>query len=142
MISNVDYFGMNPFSCRPAVSSCPIPGRYSQQFPSTLMQKLNRYTLGIFLTLAVTFSAGAQSSSTNIVTGIISVPGEQDVYVFNVGTNAFFYFDALTNVSTLRWSLVGPPGTFVSERPFASSDSQSIGDPIIPLPAGDYTMTI
>jgi uncharacterized protein (DUF697 family) len=92
--------------------------------------------------LAVMTSASAQSSSTNVVSGAISVPGEQDVFVFNVATNSLFYFDALTNVNTLHWTLSGPSATLVSDRSFTASDGQSIADPILTLPPGDYTLTI
>src|SRR6059036_3895157 len=103
---------------------------------------LTAFAIAACSLLAIVPRARAQSSSTNIVTGAISVPGEQDVFVFNVATNSLFYFDAFTNLSTLRWTLSGPSGTLVSERSFTASDSQSIVDPIVSLPAGDYTLTI
>ena len=84
----------------------------------------------------------AQTTITNVITGTISVPGERDVFTFSVGADARFYFDSLTNVSGLQWSLNGPSGTLVLNRSFANSDAQSISDPTLFLPAGDYTLTI
>ncbi|HXT39679.1 MAG TPA: hypothetical protein VN887_06615, partial [Candidatus Angelobacter sp.] len=84
----------------------------------------------------------AQTTITNIVSGTISVPGERDVFTFSLDADARFYFDSLTNVSGLQWSLIGSPGTLVLNRSFSSSDAQSISDPDLFLPAGDYTLTV
>jgi hypothetical protein len=84
----------------------------------------------------------AQSTVTNVITGSIAVPGERDVFTFGLTADARFYFDSLTNVSGLQWSLGGPSGTVVANRAFTSSDSQSIGDPTLRLPAGNYTLTV
>src|SRR5262249_29960562 len=43
----------------------------------------------------------------------------------------------------MQWSLSGPAGTLVSNRSFTASDGRSFGaDPVLALPAGDYTLTI
>ncbi len=86
--------------------------------------------------------ARGQSSVANIVTGAIAVPGQTDRYAFRLETDARYYFDALTNNGRLVWSLNGPMGGLVSGRSFAGSDAQSIGDPVLSLPAGDYVLTV
>ena len=87
-------------------------------------------------------SARAQTTITNVITGSVDVPGERDVFAFNVAADARFYFDSLTNTSVLNWTLKGPSGTVVANRSFASSDAQSVGNPTVALPAGGYTLTI
>src|SRR5882762_3518649 len=84
----------------------------------------------------------AQTTVTNVITGTIGVPGQRDVFTFSIGGDSRFYFDALTNVSSLQWSLSGPSGALVPNRSFGGSDAQSIGDPTVLLPAGAYTLTI
>src|SRR2546430_2323438 len=84
----------------------------------------------------------AQTTVTNVITGTIGVPGERDVFTFSIDGDSRFYFDALTNVSSLQWSLSGPSGALVANRSFAGSDAQNIGDPTVLLPAGAYTLTI
>jgi hypothetical protein len=86
--------------------------------------------------------ACGQPSSTNIITGSISVPGEQDPFSFQVADRALFCFDSLTNQSSLRWDLTGPTGLLVNNRPLSSSDAGSIGDPVLRLLPGNYTLTL
>jgi|GEM_PF-3473203 len=50
------------------------------------------------------------------ITGNIATPGDYSVYSFSVSEESFFYFDAMTNTTGLRWSLVGPAGSVVSAR--------------------------
>src|SRR5262249_18758217 len=40
------------------------------------------------------------------------------------------------------WSLSGPGGTAVSSRQFSASDGTSIVNPVLALPAGNYTLTV
>ena len=89
-----------------------------------------------------TSDAQAQFTATNVVSGLIAVPGQQDSYTFAVSTNSRFYFDSLTNAPNLTWSLNGPEGAVVTARNFSSSDAQSISDPTVSLPVGGYTITI
>src|SRR5450756_819428 len=96
----------------------------------------------LLLTWALTSAALAQSTATNVVAGLIGAPGQRDTYVFQVATNSRFYFDALTNVPSLQWSLSGPPIAPVVDRSFTASDAQSVGDPTVWLPVGDYTLTV
>jgi hypothetical protein len=77
-----------------------------------------------------------------IVNGNISVPGLTDTYNFNMPAAGNIYFDSLTNVSNLDWTLTGPPGTVVSQRPFSTSDSIDISNPVLNLVAGNYTIAV
>src|SRR5207244_9835146 len=64
----------------------------------------------------------AQSTITNIISGVIGVPGERAVYTFSLATDSRFYFDALANVPCLQWSLSGPQGRAVADRFLTPSD--------------------
>ncbi|HKX61942.1 MAG TPA: hypothetical protein VJS65_08855, partial [Verrucomicrobiae bacterium] len=75
-------------------------------------------------------------------TGAIDYPGEQDTYTFRLAAPATLYFDAQTQDSSLNWTLTGPPGLVVNGRTFGASDADNISDPLLRLPAGDYTLTI
>src|SRR4051794_36971684 len=76
------------------------------------------------------------------INGDIRVPGEPDSLSFNYATPKRLYFDSLTNDSAMRWSLRGPTGTLVSNRPFNSSDGVSISSPILSVPAGSYQVDV
>src|SRR5208337_2332230 len=77
------------------------------------------------------------------VNATLSTPGEQDPYTFTLSTAAQLYFDSLTNNSNFQWSLSGPGGTAVSNRPFTSSDGYyGPSDPVLSLPAGAYSLTV
>ena len=77
------------------------------------------------------------------VNGTIAAAGQLDHYVFTLATNAQLYFDSLTNNGNLQWSLNGPGGAAVTNRSFASSDGAVGGiNPILPLPAGTYALTV
>lgn len=90
--------------------------------------------------LALAHAALAQPSSTNTITGSISVPGERDTYTFSLTNRGRFYFDALTNVNTLKWSLEGPAGLLVDNRGFNASDAGSAS--VLSLVAGFYRLTV
>lgn len=85
--------------------------------------------------------ARGQATVTNIIRGDIAYPGERDTYSFSVTGQKRFYFDALTNVSPLVWSIAGPPGVIVTNRSFTSTDAYN-GNPLLVLPSGNYTLTI
>jgi len=55
---------------------------------------------------------------------------------------ARLYFDSMTDTGSIFWTLAGPAGIHVSNRPFNNSDSFDIGNPVLSLPAGAYTITI
>src|SRR6185503_5174728 len=77
-----------------------------------------------------------------LVSGVIGGPGEQDRYTFDLDSDTRLYFDSETADSNMRWSLVGPAGTHVSERPFTGSDSIDGAGLLGTLPAGAYTLTV
>ncbi|NET39337.1 MAG: RHS repeat protein, partial [Cyanothece sp. SIO1E1] len=74
--------------------------------------------------------------------GFIAQPGEQDRYNFSLSEDTTLYFDSLTNTRDIRWTLEGPAGVVVDQRPFDLSDRFSVNDPQLHLVAGDYTLTI
>ena len=59
-----------------------------------------------------------------------------------MATNALVYFDSLASNNSAAWSLGGPGGTAVSSRQFTNSDGSSIANPVLALPAGNYTLTV
>ncbi len=75
------------------------------------------------------------------VNASISAPGEQDRYTFTLAGASLLYFDALTNNGNLNWTLTGPAGTAVTNRPFASAFEFSL-NPVVGVPAGDYVLTV
>ena len=77
------------------------------------------------------------------VDGSIAVPGEQDRYTFALAGATQLYFDSLTNSNSLTWTLTGPPGAVVTNRALSGSDGNAIaGNPVVSLPAGDYTLIL
>ncbi|MDH4349648.1 MAG: hypothetical protein OEW56_00680, partial [Gemmatimonadota bacterium] len=65
------------------------------------------------------------------VNGTIASAGQQDDYLFTLTAPARLYFDSFTASTSLYWSLTGPRGSEVEDRPFASSDSAGFaGNPI------------
>ena len=77
------------------------------------------------------------------VSSTIATAGQQDRYVFNLASNAKLYFDSLTNNGNLQWSLTGPGGAAVTNRPFTGSDGAFGGiNPVLSLPAGTYVLTV
>lgn len=76
------------------------------------------------------------------VAGEIAYAGEVDSYSFQLTSAGTYYFDSLVNNGSLNWTLTGPIGTAVNARAFSSSDGDNISDPLLRLPAGDYTLTI
>ena len=80
-------------------------------------------------------------NATDVVFGYLDRPGQRALYTFSVDHTTRVYFDNLTNTGELRWSLSGPRGTLVSQRPMYQSDSAD-GTSIFELVAGDYTLTV
>lgn len=101
-----------------------------------------RHLVRASLCALLVLPAAAQTSTTNTITGSISVPGERDVYTFSLTNRARYYFDSLTNVSTLNWSLDGPTGSVVTRRSFTSSDGSSAGTVGVALNPGYYQLTV
>ncbi|MDZ4849745.1 MAG: cadherin repeat domain-containing protein, partial [Pirellulaceae bacterium] len=75
------------------------------------------------------------------VSSNIGVAGEKDRYTFTLASDKRLYFDALVAPSSMNWSLKGPTGVVVANRPL-SQDSNSGFDPTLNLLAGSYTLTI
>ncbi len=76
------------------------------------------------------------------VSGAISAAGEVDNHLFSLSGPASLYLDALTNNSSMRWSLTGPRG-LEGTRGFTGSDSSSYsGNPVMSVPAGDYVLAV
>ncbi|PYK98757.1 MAG: hypothetical protein DME19_11280 [Verrucomicrobia bacterium] len=76
------------------------------------------------------------------VTGSIAAPGQQQRYTFTLFAAARLYFDSLTNNPQLHWSLDGPSGNLVNNRSFTVSDAPSIGNPVLALSTGNYTLSV
>jgi RHS repeat-associated protein len=76
------------------------------------------------------------------VNATLAAPGEQDHYSFTLSANTLLYFDSLTNSNSIQWSLSGPTGTIVHNRAFSGSDGIALTNPVLPLIAGNYTLTI
>src|SRR5579883_2086515 len=85
----------------------------------------------------------AQVSPPSVTAGTISAPGERDIYTFSVtNTGARFYFDSLSNLTSIAWSLTGPEGPVVSLRPFSASDAGLAPQPVLALVPGYYRLTV
>src|SRR5262249_16333239 len=77
------------------------------------------------------------------VSDALVVPSDVDRYTFTLAAPARVYFDALSNSGLLGWTLTGPSGTLVSNRAFNATDGSPFStNPVLNLPAGDYTVTI
>jgi hypothetical protein len=57
-----------------------------------------------------------------LANGTLAAPGQQDHFTFTLQADAQLYFDALTNLSGLQWSLSGPAGSVVTNLAFTISD--------------------
>jgi ELWxxDGT repeat protein len=93
--------------------------------------------------------SGTQMTTGETISGAIDESGEQDRYTFTLGNTTQLYFDALTNSTSLTWSLESPSGPgslLITSRSFTSSDSIGVTpvtvNPVLTLPAGTYTLTI
>ena len=72
----------------------------------------------------------------------LGVPGERDQYTFTLPAASLCYFDSFTHDGDFTWTLTGPAGTPVSGRQFDQSDAFVGFNPVLNLPAGDYTLTV
>src|SRR5262249_35060533 len=73
----------------------------------------------------------------------IAVAGEQDVYTFTLAAPSQLLFDSLTNNGSLTWTLTGPAGAAVTNRPFNASDTfNNSTNPVLSLPAGNYVLRV
>ncbi|HET9131023.1 MAG TPA: hypothetical protein VFO86_08755, partial [Terriglobia bacterium] len=77
------------------------------------------------------------------VSEAIDEQGETDSYTFSLASGSMLYFDMLSpNDGNFIWSLIGPAGTVISGRAFTGSDSHDIGNPVLNLIAGNYTLIV
>jgi hypothetical protein len=77
------------------------------------------------------------------VTGSLATAQQQARYAFTLSEQTLAYFDALTNNTSLNWTLTGPRGTVVSARSFNNSDSVDLnGNPALSLVPGDYVLMV
>lgn len=70
------------------------------------------------------------------------INGQQDHYTFTLASPTNLYFDSRTNNANLQWVLSGPYGIIASGRAFNGSDAASIANPLLPVGAGTYTLTV
>ena len=84
------------------------------------------------------------ASSITTISGSLDAPGETDRYNFTLDSDRFVYFDSLTNNAGIRWTLDGPRGAVVTNRPLSQSDSfESLdGAQVMALVAGDYRLSV
>ena len=84
---------------------------------------------------------GLQSLSLDtVVNGAITSPGQSQRYTFTLSSPTTVVFDALTNNSTMNWSLDGPSGSVVNSYPYISDGIY--GSSLFNLPTGEYTLTM
>ncbi|TAK56497.1 MAG: hypothetical protein EPO25_00385, partial [Gammaproteobacteria bacterium] len=77
------------------------------------------------------------------VSSTIDQPGQRHIYEFTLAAPDVLLFDSLTYDNSLRWILADSAGTIVAERLFGASDSAGwTANPLLDLPAGDYTLTV
>jgi hypothetical protein len=122
----------------------PASGTYVLVIEPRVFDTVNRtYTFNVQFIANVPPQpfTGTSLSLGTLTTGSINSASQQDSYVFTLTDESTLHFDALTNKSSLRWTLKGPKGTEVSNRTFTSSDSAD-GDPILRLLSGSYQLTI
>ncbi len=112
-----------------------VEGRYNRSDPTSyglVVNKVVDSTAALELDRAVTATIAK---------------GQTQNYTFSLASDVRAYFDSLTtSVASsdsfyLRWSLEGPRGTLVADRPFRQSDA-SDGTSILDLVAGDYTLAV
>ncbi|HNC70555.1 MAG TPA: LamG domain-containing protein, partial [Pseudomonadales bacterium] len=89
-------------------------------------------------------AARVRARTDGVVYGAIATPGQRIRHTFTLDEPGRLYFDALTNSSSLRWTLEGPRGVIVSEQRFDQSDSWDgrSNTSVFDLPTGDYTLSV
>ncbi len=138
----VNPFGQIVFSANLATDQGPLtlqPGAYTLLFEGYHSDPTN----GVYTFNVHPVVDGAQALTLGALTaGTITTPGQQQRYRFTLSTPATLYFDTLTNLGSMQWSLSGPAGSVVRNRAFTSSDGLNTSNPLLPLDAGDYTLTV
>lgn len=100
---------------------------------------IDTYTMNVHRVVATAPVALAVSEGT---TGYIVTPGQSVEYSFTLADRSLLHFDSLTNNASLNWTLAGPSGTIVAARTFDRSDSANFNNPILDLPAGEYSLVV
>ncbi len=77
-----------------------------------------------------------------VTSGMFTVPFESIEYTFSLDDWTLLHFDSRTDTDRLSWTLAGPAGVEVNDRPFDRSDSIAQDEGVIEVPAGEYTLTI
>ena len=69
--------------------------------------------------------------------------GQKDRYTFTLANDSSIVLDALAHTGVLQWSLTGPQGAVVTDRPLSQSDHSALNtEAVMKLVAGDYTLSI
>jgi RHS repeat-associated protein len=76
------------------------------------------------------------------ITDLLTVNGQTAEYTFSVSDYTQVSFDSLTNSATYNWTLSSDTATYMQSRRFDQSHSVSIGNPVIELKPGNYTLTV
>ncbi len=115
-----------------------VPGTYTLLIEGDVFQGTpSGYTFQV-----ATVHDGAQALTLGAVTtGAISGPGQVQRYTFSLTGTNLLYFDSLTNVNNLEWSLDGPTGRLVDHRNLRYSDGYYYLSAYW-LSPGDYTLTL
>ena len=102
-----------------ATSKTPATGSYTLVLTDDAIQPPTDYTFQVLFPATTTTPLTLNGP----VTGTTAAPHQRDQYTFTLADASLLYFDALTNDSSLTWSLVGPAGTVVSSLPFIGTDA-------------------
>lgn len=76
------------------------------------------------------------------INGDLNTASQVDEFTFAVTQRGNYYFDSLTNNSTIRWSLSGPTGTVISNRALTSTDAHNQTNVGLDLIPGNYQIAI
>ena len=90
----------------------------------------------------VTTLGGTPLAPGATITGDLATAGQVDEYTFTVTQRGNWYFDSLTDSSSIRWSLNGPTGTVVANRTFSTTDSFNQANVAFDLVPGDYQIQV
>lgn len=118
--------------------SLPLAGEYYLSIEGYIEDPAVNYSFTVQPVLnlsTVPLVLGATTS------GNISVPGERDVYTFQLNESRRLQFDALSQANPLRWRLAREDGTTLVNRAF-DSDISFGGNNTLNLVPGSYTLSI
>ena len=85
----------------------------------------------------------ATRSASLVAMARLDVAGETDAFTVKITEPGKYYFDSLTDNTSLNWQLNGPGGQIVTPRAFGSSDGRDFGGAnVLDLQVGEYTLTV